>query len=246
MREIGETVYRIVRELMDHKVTLIATDQSVHAVKAASSTVPTVFVLGADPVGLGLVQSLNRPGGNITGIVLFLPASPSGRAWRIKRRCSRFSKQSGGPNRVGAGEGGGRRHRPATRRSRGHSRQRDRPGVHEIRKTSVNAVLVGSGPFFRSHKQQIVELAARYSLPASYSLREYVEAGGLMSYGTSITNSCREAGLYAARILKGEKPSELPVIQSTKFELALNLKTSKALGLSFPQAVLLAADEVIE
>ena len=241
-------------ELIDRRVAMIVTDQAVHEAKAASSGIPVVFVLGADPVASGLVASLNRPGGNVTGIVflssqlgakriellrqlvpaattigvLAFPVSPEDRTERSQIEAA--AKTAGQQILIV----------DAARDSEIDS------AFATFAQKRVGAVLVGSGPFFRSHKEQIVALAARHALPTSYSLREYVEAGGLMSYGTSITNAYREAGIYAARILKGEKPAGLPVMQSTKFELVINTKTARTLGLAVPPALLVAADDVIE
>jgi putative ABC transport system substrate-binding protein len=241
-------------ELISKQPAAIMTDQGVRVLKAATSTVPIIFALGADPVADGLVASLNRPSGNVTGIVFFssqlgakriellrqlvptatvlgmlaYPASPEDRTERAQIEAAAKAAQQ-------------------------QVIIADAVQEDEIDKAfatfaaeRVGAVLVGSGPFFRSHKERILGLAARYRLPASYSLREYAEAGGLMSYGTSITDAYRQGGLYAARILKGEKVGDLPVMQSSKFEFVINLKTAKTLGLTVPQGLLVAADEVIE
>ncbi len=241
-------------ELIGKQPAAIMTDQAVRALKAATSTVPIIFALGADPVADGLVTSLNRPGGNVTGIVFFssqlgakriellrqlvpkattlgmlaYPASPEDRTERAQIEAS--AKETNLQLTIA-----------------------DAVSESDIDKAfamfaekQVGAALVGSGPFFRSHKEKILGLEARYKLPASYSLREYAEAGGLMSYGTSITDAYRQGGIYAARILKGEKVGDLPVMQSSKFEMIINLKTAKTLGLTVPQSLLVAADEVIE
>lgn len=244
----------LINELLARKVAVIVTDQAIHQVKAATSSVPTIFVLGADPVAIGVVQSLNHPGGNITGIVFFsaqLGAKRVGLLRQLVPKATTFGILAFA------------------------SSQEDRTELEQVKaaaaavgqqllvadvardsdidqafatfaNASVGAVLVGSGPFFRSHKEQIISLAARHRLPASYSLHEYVEHGGLMSYGASITNAYREAGHYAARIIKGDKPADLPVMQSSKFEFAINLKTAKALDLQVPESLLLGADDIIE
>jgi putative ABC transport system substrate-binding protein len=245
---------RLAAELVERRVAVIATDQGAHEVKAATSEIPTLFVLGADPVGLGLVPSLNRPGGNVTGIV-FLSSQLGAKRIELLRQLVPAASTIGVlafPNSpedrteraqvVAAAQTLGQ---PILIVDAVRDAEIDQAfaGFAERR---VGAVLVGSGPFFRSHKEQIIALAARYRLPTSYSLREYVEAGGLMSYGTSITNAYREAGIYAARILKGEKPGDLPVMQSTKFEFVINARTAKALGLAVPQSLLVAADDVVE
>jgi len=241
-------------DLIGLRVVAIMTDQAIHDVKAASSTIPTIFAIGADPVADGLVTSLNRPGGNITGIVFFssqlgakridllrqlvptattlgmltYPVSPEDRTERTQiEAAAKEARQQ-----IVIAEAG-------------QESEIDNAFATFAEKR-VGAVLVGSGPFFRSRKERILGLAAHYKLPASYSLREYVEAGGLMSYGTSITDAYRQGGIYAARILKGEKVGELPVMQSSKFEFVINLETAKALGLTVPQSLLVAADEVIE
>jgi putative tryptophan/tyrosine transport system substrate-binding protein len=211
-------------------------------------------VLGADPVAAGLVSSLNRPGANVSGVVFF--SSQLG-----AKRIELLRQMVPGATTIGilafslSPEDKTERIQieAAARETGQHILVADAAREGDIdaafatfAERGIGAVLVGSGPFFRSHKEQIIALAARYKLPTSYSLREYVEAGGLMSYGTSIGSAYRQAGLYAARILKGEKPAELPVVQATKFELLINMKTAKALGLTVPQTLLVAADEEID
>jgi putative ABC transport system substrate-binding protein len=244
----------LARELVGRQVAVIATDQAVHQAKAATPEIPIIFVLGADPVAGGLVASLNRPGGNVTGIV-FLSSQLGAKRIELLRQLVPAATTIGMLAFPLSPEDSTERSQIEAAASsvgqqiliadavRGSEIDHAFASFAEKR---VGAVLVGSGPFFRSHKEQITGLAARYALPTSYSLREYVEAGGLMSYGTSITNAYREAGLYAGRILKGEKPADLPVMQSTKFELVINAKTARTLGLVVPQSLLVAADDVIE
>jgi putative ABC transport system substrate-binding protein len=241
-------------ELIGRRVAVIVTDQAVREAKAASRETPIVFILGADPVAGGLVASLNRPGGNVTGIV-FLSSQLGAKRIELLRQLVPAATTIGVLAFPISPEDKTERNQiEAAAKAVGQQilvidavrdSEIDRAFASFAEKR-VGAVLVGSGPFFRSHKEQIVALAVRHALPTSYSLREYVEAGGLMSYGTSITNAYREAGIYAARILKGEKAAELPVIQSTKFELLINAKAAKALGITIPTTLLVAADEVIE
>ena len=241
-------------ELIERRVAMIATDQAVREAKAATSTIPIVFILGADPVADGLVTSLNRPGANVTGIVFFSSQLGAKRV-ELLRRLVPTATTLGVLAYPASPEDKTERSQIEAAAATAAQQLVIADAVREneidnafttFAEKRVGAVLVGSGPFFRSHKERILGLAARYALPASYSLREYVEAGGLMSYGTSITNAYREAGIYAARILKGEKPADLPVMQSSKFEFVINLKTAKALRLDVPQSLLVAADEVIE
>ena len=241
-------------ELIERRVAMIATDQAVREAKTATSTIPIVFILGADPVADGLVTSLNRPGANVTGIVFFSSQLGAKRV-ELLRRLVPTATTLGVLAYPASPEDKTERSQIEAAAATAAQQLVIADAVREneidnafamFAEKRVGAVLVGSGPFFRSHKERILGLAARYALPASYSLREYVEAGGLMSYGTSITNAYREAGIYAARILKGEKPADLPVMQSSKFEFVINLKTAKALRIDVPQSLLVAADEVIE
>jgi putative ABC transport system substrate-binding protein len=241
-------------ELVGRRVAAIVTDQAVREAKAASSEIPIVFILGADPVAGGLVASLNRPGGNVTGIV-FLSSQLGAKRIDLLRQLVPGATTIGVlAFPISPEDKTERSQIEAAAKTAGQQiLVVDAAQESEIdnafatfAEKRVGAVLVGSGPFFRSHKEHIVALAARHALPTSYSLREYVDAGGLMSYGTSITNAYREAGIYAARILKGEKPTELPVMQSTKFELVINAKTAKALGITVSPMLLVTADDVIE
>ncbi len=244
----------LVTELIDKHASVIMTDQAVHAAKAATSAIPILFALGADPVATGLVASLSRPGGNVTGVVFFSSQLGAKRIELLRQLVPGATtigllsfplspEDKTERTQVVAGAAAAGQH--VITADATHEGDIDK-GFVTFAENRVGAVMVGSGPFFRSHKERIVGLASRYALPTSYSLREYVQAGGLMSYGASITDAYRQAGLYAARILKGEKPAELPVLQSTKFELVINLKTAKTLGLTVPESLQVAADEVIE
>jgi putative ABC transport system substrate-binding protein len=231
---------------------IMADGPFVAAVKTVTATIPIVFVTGGDPVAQGYVTSLNRPGANITGVSFFAaPASPKrlgllhelvpkptviaalvdANAWEADLRAIDAAARALG------------RQVPIVKAV--DEREYD-AAFGMIIQAGAGALFVGAGPLHYSHRRQLVALASRHGLPASYPWREAVEAGGLMSYGASITDACRRAGNYVGRILKGEKPSDLPVELPTKYELVLNLATAKALGLAVPPTLLALADEVIE
>jgi putative ABC transport system substrate-binding protein len=245
----------LVAELIRLPVAVIVANlPSALAAKAATTTVPIVFATGSDPVVDGLVTSLNRPGGNLTGVsfvsgllgakrlemlrqlvptaatIAMLVGTDTLEA-RIERRDVELAAQALGQQLIIA---------PFT------SEGELDGAFTSIVQRGAKALLVGTGPLPTSNRERLVALAARHAIPAIYALREFVEAGGLMSYGASIVEAYRQAGIYAGRVLKGEKPADLPVMQSTKFALVINLKTAKALGLTIPPGVLAIADEVIE
>jgi putative tryptophan/tyrosine transport system substrate-binding protein len=224
------------------------------AAKGVTTTVPIVFVTGSDPVNDALVPSLNRPGGNVTGVA-FLGGQLGAKRLELLRQLVP------GATTIGVLVNPGSLETEVERKDLQVAAQAigqqlvilDVSGDRDIEmafatfvQRGVGALLIGSGPFLTSHREQVVGLAARHALPASYSLRDFVVAGGLMSYGASITDAYRQVGIYTGRILKGEQPADLPVTQPTKFEFVINLKTAKTLGLAVPMIVQMTADEVIE
>ena len=223
------------------------------AAKATTSTIPIVFSAASDPVRLGLVASLNRPGGNITGMsTLTTPLGAKG----IELLKQLVPKAAVLAYLVNPSNPSGKlelKEALATAETLGirlHVLNASTEGELDeafatLVKVRANGLVVAGEPFFDSQRERIVALAARHAVAASYAWRENVVAGGLMSYGNSLTESYRQAGIYAGRVLKGEKPADLPVMQPTKFELVINMKTAKALGLTIPQSLLLRADEVI-
>jgi putative ABC transport system substrate-binding protein len=245
----------LVADLLSRPLAVIVGDTiAAIPVKAATATVPIVFATGGDPVTQGLVASLNRPGGNATGVVFFATELGAKRLELLRQLVPKAKTIAMlvNPNSANT-EAEGNEVRAAAQAIKQDlvvlhvSSDRDmETAFATFSDRGVGALLVGSGTFLNSQSERVVALAARHRLPAMYPQREAALAGGLMSYGTSITDAYRQAGLQAGRILKGERPGELPVVRSTKFEFVLNLQTVKALGLEVPPTLLALADEVIE
>jgi putative tryptophan/tyrosine transport system substrate-binding protein len=243
-------------DLVRRQVTVIAAHDTPSSIvaKAATTTIPIVFASGGDPVKLGLVASLNRPGANVTGVTFVtaeLGAKQLGLLHELQPGAVRvgvlvdpnFAPTQSFVSDVQAAASSLGKQIEVLEASTG--RDIDTAFARPAQKP-IDALLIGPGPLLDNRRVQLATLAAYHRVPAIYSLREFAEAGGLMSYGTSITGAYRQAGVYTGRILKGEKPADLPVIQSTKFEFVINLNTARTFGLTFPPGLLAIADEVIE
>jgi putative tryptophan/tyrosine transport system substrate-binding protein len=242
-------------DLMRRQVSVIAGNYiATAAVKRVAPTLPIVFVTGDDPVKLGFVESLNRPGGNTTGVYIFtaeLEAKRLGLLRDLVPQATTFALLVD-PN-YSTTDAQVRDVQTASARlgvqlivARANSERDIEAAFATFVQQRAAALLVGASPFFNNRRDQLVALAARHKLPATYESREFAAAGGLVSYGNSITDAYRQAGVYAGLIVKGAKPADLPVIQPSKFELVINLKTAKTLGLEFHPQLLATADEVIE
>ena len=247
----------LVAELVRRRVTVIAAMDSPSALpaKLASTTIPIVFGVGEDPVRLGLVTSLARPGGNLTGVNFFAAELTAKRLELLRELVPAAVRVAVlvNPDNAEITEPT-LRDVEATARSMGLQIQivnvRTSSELHAAFASLVHerpdALFVSSGPFFNARRVQLALLAGRYGMPAIFTGRQYAQAGGLMSYGASLIGAWHQAGVYTGRILKGAKPAELPVVQSTRFELVINAATARLLGLEVPPSLLARADEVIE
>jgi putative ABC transport system substrate-binding protein len=253
---VYERLPALAADLIRRQVSVIiaGAPPAVLAAKAMTSTVPIVFTSGGDPVELGFVSSLNRPGGNLTGVSFLVNELGAKRLELLHELVPKAAL-------IGFLANPTRPSSEVETKDTQQAAQRLGVQVHIVNASSereidaafanfvqqrVNALLIGTDSYYLTRRDQLVALAARLAVPTMYNLREYVVAGGLMSYGPSITDVYRQAGVYTAKILKGAKPAELPVVQPTKFELVINLKTAKVLGLTVPLIMQMTADEVIE
>jgi putative ABC transport system substrate-binding protein len=244
-------------ELARRPVTIFVTaggERAALAARGATTTVPVVFVVGSDPVRLGLVASYNRPGGRITGVHIMsetLEAKRLGLLHELIPQATTIGvlvnpDLSTAANQLSDIEGAARAIGLQVHVLRASTDREIEVAFEAVELNRIRALVVTADPFFNARRDKLVTLSANYSVPTVYQFREYAVAGGLMSYGTSLTDAYRQAGIYTARILKGEKAGDLPVEQPTKFELVINLKTAKTLGLNVPSSMQLLADDLVE
>jgi ABC-type uncharacterized transport system substrate-binding protein len=242
-------------ELVRRQVNvLVAAGGSGLEAKAATTTIPIVAMIGGDPVSSGHVASLNRPGGNLTGVALFAYSLGPKRLEVLRelipnaKLIAVLANPANVPalsdtRAVEAAAGAAGQHIAVLTAT---SESEFEPAFAAMVQQRADALLVMADPYFNNRREQLVALAARHAIPAIYEWREFATSGGLMSYGSSLADAWRQMGIYVGRVLKGEKPADLPIMQAVKVELVINLKTAKALGLTFPITLLGRADEVIE
>ena len=247
----------LVADLVRQQVSVIASGggaPAALAAKAATTTIPIVFGAGADPVGLGLVASLNRPGGNITGVYQFTSGLEAKRLGLLHEMVPKATSVAVliNPNFADA-ESQLRDVQEAAARLavqliivRANAESDFDAAFSTLVRQQAVALLVCGSPFFNERREQLVALTARHAVPAVFEWRDFAAAGGLMSYGTNLADTYRQIGVYVGQILRGSKPADLPVVQSTKFELVINLSTAKALGIEVPPSLLARADELID
>ena len=253
----NERLPAIMTDLLGRNAAAVFTPGGPAATRAAmalTKTVPIVFLSASDPISTGLVTSMNRPGGNITGVHVISSTLEAKRLELLHELAPKASTIAViiNPNYPGAEIQSHEVHEAAAHlgvkivRIGVSGEAEIAPGFAALVQQGVGALLVGQDPVYVAYMAQFATLAARYAIPAIYSQRDYVVAGGLVSYGPDFAENYRQAGVYVGKILQGEKPADLPVVQPTKFELVINLKTAKSLGLAVPQTLAVAADEVIE
>jgi putative tryptophan/tyrosine transport system substrate-binding protein len=248
----------LIADLIGRQVAVIATNggtPAAQALAAATKTIPIVFTTGGDPVRLGLVASLNRPGGNATGVSIMTTALEAKHLELLREIAPRARLVAYLVNPTNPDSAAQSQDIQAAAGSAGQqvaivqasTNAEFEPALAKAAEQNAGALLVADDPFFMSQREQLVKIVARHALPAVYAYREYVDAGGLMSYSASLIDTARQVGVYTGRILKGARPSDLPVVQPSKFDLVINLKTAKTLGgLTMPPTLLATADQLIE